>query len=82
MRSWFVCFGMFAFVAVCMAVGAGELLADGGGSSVTFTPIVDLSGIFSSLTGVVSTIVAAAITLALGIWGTRYLFRLVKSMGR
>ena len=81
MRSWLFCLGMFVFVMVCMTVGAGELLADGG-SSVSFTPIVDLSGIFSSLTGVVSTIVAAAITLALGIWGTRYLFRLVKSMGR
>ena len=39
MRSWFVCFVMVAFVAVCMAVGTGKLLADGGGSSVSFTPL-------------------------------------------
>jgi len=65
---------------VLMLFGAGDVFAQG--SAVTFTPLVDLSGVFTSLTTVVGVVVGAAITLAGGVWVTKYMFSLVKSMGR
>jgi len=62
-------------MALTIFAGAESVFADAG--SVTFTPLVDFTGVFSSMTTVVTAVVVGAITLGLGIWGTRYLFRMV-----
>ena len=81
MRNWLFCFGIAAFMMAAMFVGGAEAFAQGG-NAVEFAPLVDLSGVFGSLTTVVASIVGAAIALAGGVWVTKYIFSLVKSMGR
>ena len=72
--------GVFALL---MFVGGAEVFAQGGGAeSVTFTPIVDFGTLFEQLRGPIATIVAAALGLGLAIWAARYVFSIIKSMGR
>jgi len=80
-----------ALALVCAAVffgGSEMLLAQGGGggaTSVQFQEIVSFGDIFSSggaLWSALATIVSGAIGLGLAIWGARYIFSIVKSMGR
>lgn len=73
-----------AVVAVALFFGADQLLAQGGGGTqtVTFTPIVDFSNVFDSITSSVGPLVAGAIGLGLGLWGVMFMFSIIKRMGR
>jgi len=80
-----------AFALVCVAVffgGSEMLLAQGGGGGATpvqFQEMVSFGDIFSSsgaLWSALATIVSGAIGLGLAIWGARYIFSIVRSMGR
>ena len=72
-------------VALLTLAGSPEVFAQGGGSGateVTFTPIVNFGDLFSTITTTLAPIVAGALGLGLAIWGARYVFGVVKSMGR
>ena len=79
---------LFVFAIVCVAVAFPSLaLAETSESSssvspVTVEPLVDFGGVFDSLKGVVTNVVVGAVAIGLGIWATRFIFHLVKSMGR
>jgi len=64
----------------CMMFGSAEVFAQT--NDVTFTPIVNFGDLFTTLTGVLGPIVAAALGLGLAIWGARYVFSIIRSMGR
>ena len=66
---------------VALFVGAGELLAQTP-PVVEFDPIVDFGSIFDTLTTTLGPIIAGALGLGLAVWGTRYVFGIIKSMGR
>jgi hypothetical protein len=51
-------------------------------ASVTFTPLINFSTLFSGLLTTVAPIVGAALTVGLAIWGTMWLYRKAKSMAR
>jgi hypothetical protein len=74
----YVVAGVFGLVSL---LGSPELFAQTS-NEVTFTPIVDFKDIFTSIIGIVGPLVAGAIGLGLGVWGARYVFSLIKSMGR
>jgi hypothetical protein len=79
-----VCAGV---VGVGVMVGADALLAQGTTTAFTPTPvvfeeIVDWSGIFSTMKTVVAPLVVGAIGIGLAIWGTKFVFRLIKGMAR
>ena len=61
--------------------GAGELFAQSG-AVPTITPIVDFSSVFTTIATTIGPIIVGAIGLGLSIWAVRFMFRLVKSMGR
>ena len=72
-------------LTVCGAVlCAPELFAQGGGgaNTVTFTPIVDFGNLFTTLTTTIGPIVAGALGLGLAIWGSRYIYGVIKSASR
>lgn len=74
--------GLFS---LAMVFGGVELLADdpvGATNSVEFVPIVSFDNIFTTITSVIAPIIVGALGLGLAIWGTKYIFRIVKSMGR
>jgi len=72
-----------AIAVAVVAVGAGELLAQGGGATtVPFEPIVDFGSIFDTLKTYIAPLVATALGLGLAIWGAKYVFRIIKGMGR
>jgi len=82
MRNWFLFCGIAFAMVSCMVLGAGEAFAQGTVPDVTFTPIVNFGDLFTTLTTVIGPIVAAALMLGLGIWGARYVFSIIRSMGR
>ena len=70
-------------LALVFVFGAGDLLAQtGGGSSVTFTPIVEFGNLFDTIRSSLGPIVVGALGLGLAIWGARYMFGVIKTMGR
>ena len=73
-----------AFVfSLSTLLGNAVVFAQGGNAnSVTFTPIVEFGEIFTSITTTLGPLVAAALGLGLAIWGARYVFSIIKSMGR
>ena len=76
---FFALVGVFAVVS--MVAGSGELLAQTP-PVVTYTPIVDFGSIFDTITTAIGPIVVGALGLGLAIWGARYIFGIIKSMGR
>ena len=82
MRNLVMCVAVFGVAAFCMAFGCGELFAQTTPTSVTFEPIVNFGDIFTSITTALGPIVAGALGLGLAIWGARYVFGVIKSMGR
>jgi hypothetical protein len=80
---------MFAYGAFCatvLFVGAESLFAQGTGTgaatTVEFTPIVDFSSIFTTLTTTLGPLVAGALGLGLAIWGAGFVFSIIKRMAR
>ena len=71
-----------AVVGLAMTVGAGDLFAQTTGDPVVITPIVDFSGVFATIATTVGPVIVGAIGLGLSIWAVRFMFGLVKSMGR
>lgn len=76
-------------LAVCFVAlaSSGVFAAEGDMPTITASPVqlqpsVEFSGIFGTLAEKLSYIVGAAITLALGLWGTKFLFSRMKSMAR
>jgi hypothetical protein len=69
-------------VLVGIALSPEFLLVQNGPPALKIEPIVDFSSVFSSLSSLVTTVVVGALGIGLAIWGTRFLFRLVKSMSR
>lgn len=70
--------GLFA---VMMFLGAGDLLAQET-TAVAFEPIVEFGTLFDTLKTSIAPLVAGALGLGLAIWGARYVFGIIKSMGR
>jgi hypothetical protein len=70
-----------AVVGLTMSIGAGDLFAQTG-DPVVITPIVDFSGVFATIATTVGPVIVGAIGLGLSIWAVRFMFGLVKSMGR
>jgi len=81
MKNLVMFFGIVTLAAVCMVVGSGELLAQTT-NDVTYTPIVNFGDLFTTITTALGPIVAGALGLGLAIWGARYIFGVIKSMGR
>lgn len=74
-----VCFVALASSGVIGAEGdLPEIIA----KPVKLQPFVDFGSVFDTLTTKLTYIVGAAITLALGLWGTKFLFSRMKSMAR
>jgi hypothetical protein len=71
-------------VVVCFvsAIGAESLLAQTTGSAVTYEPMVDFSGLFTTLVGVIGPLVAGAMGIGLSIWVAKYAFGIIRGMGR
>ena len=59
-----------------------EVFAQGDTNTVSFSPIVEFGSLFDTIKTALVPIVVGALTLGLAIWGTKYIFRIVKSMGR
>jgi hypothetical protein len=76
--SWAV----LAVFGVVMALGASDVFAQATPTAVTYTEIVSFSNIFDTIRTSLGTIVAGALGLGLAIWGARYIFHVIKSMGR
>ena len=51
-------------------------------NTVEFTPLVDFGDFFTALITVVTPLIVGALTLAIGVWGTRWIWGMVKSFGR
>ena len=66
---------------VLMLFGAGDVFAQGG-TAVTITPIVDFTGIFTTLTTTIGGIVALAVGLSLSIWSVYFCLKQVKRTAR
>jgi len=81
MRNWLFCFGIAAFMMAAMFVGGAEAFAQGG-NNVEFTSIVEFGNLFDTIRTALAPIVVGALGLGLAIWGARYIFGVIKSMGR
>ena len=69
-----------ALVAMCLGlIGVESAFAD---TPVQFNSLASFDSVFDSLRTAITTVVVAAIGLGLSIWGTKWMFRVVKSMGR
>jgi hypothetical protein len=68
-------------LAVC-TVGffAPEVLAQT--NTVSYEPIVEFGSLFDTIRTALGPIVVGALGLGLAIWGARYVFGVIKSMGR
>jgi len=75
-------YAMAGLFAVMMFFGSGELLAQTTPPTVAFDAIVDFGTIFDTIRAAVGPLVAGALGLGLAIWGARYIFGIIKSMGR
>ena len=82
MRNFVMPFVIGVVAVCCMMFGSAEVFAQTPTNDVTFTPIVNFGDLFTTLTGVLGPIVAAALGLGLAIWGARYVFSIIRSMGR
>lgn len=73
--------GMFALMIV---FGSADLFAQTppATNAVTYSDLVTWSEIFTTIRSAVGPMVAGAISLGLAIWGARYVFGIIKSMGR
>ena len=84
-KAW--CFVKLAVPAiVCgtvLVIGGGEVFAQTTPPSVQFTELVQFdSTMWQTITAAVGAVVAAALGLGLGIWAARYIFGIIRSMGR
>lgn len=70
---------VFGAVAV---VGGGELFAQTTASTIEYESIVDFGDIFETIREAIGPVVVGALGLGLAIWGARYVFSIIKSMGR
>jgi hypothetical protein len=68
--------------AMSLFFGSADLLAQTSATTVEYTPIVDFGDLFDTITTALGPIVAGALALGLAIWGARYVFGVIKSMGR
>ena len=71
-----------ACAAVLMVFGGADLLAQTPTNSVEFEPIVEFGTLFDTIRTALGPIVVGALGLGLAIWGARYIFGVIKSMGR
>lgn len=69
-------------VVTAFSVGATDVFAAGTPVEVAFTPLVNFTGIFDTITPVIAGVVASALILGLGLWGSKYVFHIIRSMGR
>jgi len=74
------------FFILCLAVVGlgmlGTLDVFAQTEEVSFEEIVSFGEIFKTIRVSIGPLVAGAIGLGLAIWGARYVFRIIKSMGR
>ena len=82
MRNWFLFALVGVFALVSMVVGSGEVLAQSPPEMVQFEPIVEWDAIFDTIRLSIGPVVVGALALGLAIWGARYVFSIIKSMGR
>jgi hypothetical protein len=75
-------FSLFSAVVAAAVVTLVPCILYAAGAAAEAEPLVDFGSVFDTLKGTVTTIVIAAIGLGLGIWATRFIFGIVKSMGR
>jgi sugar phosphate permease len=75
---------LVAVVSVSFFVFAPDLLAETEPvvTPVNVEPLVNFDGVFESLKGIVTAVVVGAVGIGLSIWATRFIFHIVKSMGR
>ena len=76
--SLFVC----AVVGACLMFASPEVFAQATAESVPLTPIVEFGSLFDTIRTAIGPLVAAALGLGLAIWAARYVFSIIKSMGR
>ena len=81
MRNWVFRFGIVAFVAVCILFCANDASAQVV-EHVVFEALVEFDNLFSSLGNVIGGVCFGAVVLGMSIWGTSYVYRIVKSIGR
>jgi ribonuclease PH len=74
---WFGCVALAVFTIAVLSPSLA--LAQ---TVVDDEPLVDFSNVFDSLANVVTTVVVGAIGIGLAVWATRYVFSIVRSMGR
>ena len=74
---------MLVAVMLTCCFGAGDVFAQGAGSTtVEFESIVEFGDLFTTLTDAIGPLIAGALMLGLGIWGTYYIFTNIKRMAR
>ena len=76
--SLFVC----AVVGACLLFVSPEVFAQAVAEQVPFEPIVQFGSLFTTIRDTIGPLVAAALGLGLAIWAARYVFGIIKSMGR
>jgi len=81
MSNYARCFLFAAIVAAFGFLGLSEVFAQGG-NTITFEPIVEFGSLFETIRTALGPIVVGALGLGLAIWGARYIFGVIKSMGR
>ena len=82
MKSLVMPFVVGVFMVCCMFFGAAEAFADPAGNQVQYTSIVEFGNLFDTIRNALGPIVVGALGLGLAIWGARYIFGVIKSMGR
>jgi len=74
-----------AIAAVIAVLAPGDLFAQTTAATPTISELVKFDGtdgVITKLAGAIGPLLAAAIGLGLSIWVAKFLFRMVKSMGR
>ena len=75
--SLFVC----AVVGACLMFASPEVFAQAT-NTVTLEPIVEFGSLFDTIRGAIAPLIVGALGLGLAIWCARYVFSIIKSMGR
>ena len=84
MRNLLSFVGIAFAVVCCMVLGAGEVFANPAttGTAITFTPLVDFSGLWESVTSMLGGIVAAVIGIGVAMTLAYAGYRALKRVGR
>jgi hypothetical protein len=81
-KSFVIGAAVVGVVSTALLYAPEVAFAQDGGAVVKVDELVDFDGAFDSLKSMLKYVLAGAIGIGLAVWGAKFLFRVVKSMGR